>query len=315
MSAATRPAPAGSAAAEREAWSCRVRLVVSDPAALEEARAVLAGALADVDRACSRFRDDTELAAVEALAGRCVVVSPLLAELLRVGLRAARLTDGDVDPTVGAALAGLGYDRDITTISPTGTVLATPAPGWRAVELAGDRVRIASGVHVDLGATAKAWTADAAAAEIARCTGAGCLVSLGGDIAVAGEPPRSGWRVRVEDVTGDPSAAPTGPSAVVTIRTGGLATSSTRARRWRTGGLALHHLLDPRTGLPPAPVWRTVTVAAASCVDANTASTAAIVRGDRVWPWLRATGLPARLVRDDGRVLTVNGWPEQSEAA
>ena len=154
-----------------------------------------------------------------------------------------------------------------------------------------------------------------AAAEIARRTGAGCLVSLGGDIAVAGPAPEGGWRVRVEDVTGEPAAPPTGPSTVVTIRDGGLATSSTRARRWRSGGVDLHHLIDPRTGLPPVPAWRTVTVAAGRCVDANTVSTAVIVRGDAVWPWLRATGLPTRLVREDGRVLPVNGWPEEREAA
>lgn len=305
------------AAADWAAWSCRVRLVVTAPAVLAEARTVLTGALAAVDGACSRFRDDSELARAEARAGRWVGVSPLLAQLLAASLRAARLTDGDVDPTVGAALAGLGYDRDITAISATGVVLAGPAPGWRSIELdeAGHRVRLAPGTRVDLGATAKAWTADTAAGEIARRTGAGCLVALGGDIAAAGPAPARGWQVRVEDVTGDPTAPPSGPSTVVTIRDGGLATSSTQGRRWRAGGLDLHHLLDPRTGLPAAPAWRTVSVAAGSCLDANTASTAAIVRGDDVWPWLRATGLPARLVRGDGRVRTLNGWPEEREAA
>jgi thiamine biosynthesis lipoprotein len=103
--------------------------------------------------------------------------------------------------------------------------------------------------------------------------------------------------------------------AVVTIVDGGLATSSIRARRWRRGGLDLHHLIDPRTGLPPVAAWRTVSVAAGSCVDANTVSTAAIVRGHRVWPWLRGIRLPARLVTEDGQVLTVGGWPADQEAA
>jgi thiamine biosynthesis lipoprotein len=102
---------------------------------------------------------------------------------------------------------------------------------------------------------------------------------------------------------------------VVTLADGGLATSSIRARRWSRGGMELHHLLDPRTGLPPTPLWRTVSVAAASCVEANTVSTAAVVRGARVWPLLRATGLPARLVDLDGRVLTAGGWPEDQPVA
>jgi thiamine biosynthesis lipoprotein len=304
-------------AADWTAWSCRVRLAVPDPAALVAGRAALVADLDEVDRACSRFRPDSELAAVEAAAGRWVPVSPLLAELLSVALDAARRTDGDVDPTVGGALVALGYDRDIAELtgSPGGAPALRAVPGWQAVELDGDRGRGPRGVHVDLGATAKAWTADRAARRIAALTGAGCLVSLGGDVAVAGPAPEGGWRVRVEDVTGDPAAPPTGPSTVVTLGDGGLATSSTRARRWTRGGLELHHLIDPRTGLPPVPAWRTVSVAAGSCLEANTASTAAIVRGAAVWPWLRRVGLPARLVSVDGEVLTAGGWPEERAAA
>jgi thiamine biosynthesis lipoprotein len=311
------------AAAEWTAWSCRVRLVVTDPAALGEARAALAADLDAVDRACSRFRPDSELAAAEAgtaAAGAWVPVSPLLAELVGVGLDAARRTDGDVDPTVGGALVALGYDRDIAAVpadSPFRVTTVRSVPGWRSVGLdrAGGRLRIPPGVHVDLGATAKAWTADRAAAAIAAGTGAGCLVSLGGDIAVAGPAPEGGWRIRVEDVTGSPDAPPTGPSTVVTLTEGGLATSSTRARRWRRGDVELHHLVDPRTGLPPAPVWRTVSVAAGSCVDANTASTAAVVRGDRAPAWLGGLRLPARLVGTDGRVRTTGGWPDERQEA
>jgi thiamine biosynthesis lipoprotein len=305
------------AAADWTAWSCRVRVVVTDPAALDEARAVLTGDLAAVDLACSRFRPDSELAAAEAAAGRWVEIGSLLTDLLGTALRAARLTDGDVDPTVGAALAGLGYDRDFATLASTGTVVRVPVPGWRRIELdpVGRRVRIAPGVRVDLGATAKARTADLAATAIAARTGAGCLVSLGGDIAVAGPAPDGGWRIRVEDVTGDPEAPPAGPCTVVTIRDGGLATSSTRARRWHRDGVDLHHLLDPRTGLPPQRLWRTVSVAAGTCTDANTVSTAAIVRGTRVWPWLRRINLPARLVAEDGRVFTAGGWPQEQEWA
>lgn len=303
------------AAADWVAWSCKVRLVVTEPTALEEARTLLAGHLAAVDTACSRFCGDSELAAAEA-GGNWVTVSPLLADLLHAGLRAARITDGDVDPTVGGAMAAVGYDRDITAIMPGGVVVACPAPGWRSIELdrRAGRVRIAAGVRVDLGATAKAWTADAAAAAITERTGAGCLVSLGGDIAVSGRAPEGGWRVRVEDLTSDPAGPTSGQHQVVTIAQGGLATSSTRARRWRRGGVQLHHLLDPRTGMPPAPSWRTVSAVAGSCLDANIATTAAIVRGARAQAWLRETGLPARLVHEDGRVITLGGWPDDEDA-
>ena len=138
------------------------------------------------------------------------------------------------------------------------------------------------------------------------------LVSLGGDIAVAGPAPDGGWRIRVQDVTGAPGDPPAGPYALIAIRDGGLATSSTAARRWQRGGDVLHHILDPRTGLPAEPVWRTVSVAAGSCADANAASTAAVIRGRRALGWLAQLGLPARLVDATGVVFTVAGWPDDN---
>ncbi|GAA4332381.1 hypothetical protein GCM10023162_37060 [Klenkia terrae] len=108
-------------------------------------------------------------------------------------------------------------------------------------------------------------------------------------------------------VTWPGSTAP--GSAVVSLTDGGLATSGTRARRWLHGGVEVHHLLDPRTGLPAAPFWRTVGVAADSCAGANAASTDAAVLGQAAVPWLGRLGLPARLVSEHGDVLTTGGWP------
>jgi thiamine biosynthesis lipoprotein len=164
-------------------------------------------------------------------------------------------------------------------------------------------------VQLDLGATVKGWAADQAAARITRQLECGVLVSLGGDTAVAGEPPAGGWQIRVQAKTALPSEQPDGPTQVVRIRDGGLATSSTAARRWRRGGDVLHHILDPRTCRPAQSVWRTVSVAAATCADANTAATAAIIRGHAALNWLTALRLPARLVEQDGAVHVLNAWP------
>lgn len=307
------------AAASWRALGTSVHLIVRDPAALDPARRMLEADLAAVDAACSRFRPDSELVALDRAprAGRRttpVLVSPLLAEALGVALRAAAATGGDVDPTVGGALDAVGYDRDFDLVQPDGppvTLTLRSVPGWREVQL-DEQARLVSlpaGVRLDLGATAKAWAADRAAAAIAADLGCGVLVNLGGDIAVAGAAPDGGWRIRVQDVTGHPDHEPDGPAAVVAIQSGGLATSSTTARRWRRGGDVLHHILDPRSGLPAAPVWRTVSVAAGSCTDANTASTAAIIRGEAAPAWLSGLGLAARLVSESGEVLTLGGWP------
>lgn len=296
---------------------CWVHLVVTEPAVLATARSMLEADLADLDLACSRFRDDSELVALDRAEGRPVRLSPLLAGAVAVALRAAELTDGDVDPTVGEAIVAAGYDRDFSLVPPDGpplNLVVKAVPGWRQVRLdpATRTLIMPPGTRLDLGATAKAWTADRAAQRIAGELGCGVLVGLGGDIAVAGPAPETGWRIRVQDVTGRPDDIPDGPTTVVAITSGGLATSSTTARRWRRGGSILHHILDPRTGLPPAPVWRTISVTAATCADANAASTAAIIRGDQAAAWLQAVGLPARLVDVTGGVKTVAGWPAEA---
>jgi thiamine biosynthesis lipoprotein len=94
-----------------------------------------------------------------------------------------------------------------------------------------------------------------------------------------------------------------------------MATSSTTVRRWTQEGIQRHHLVDPATGKPAVSPWRTATVAAPSCVDANTVATAAIVKADRAPDWVAGIGLPTRLVATDGRVLLFNGWPKPAAVA
>jgi thiamine biosynthesis lipoprotein ApbE len=298
-----------------------IQLVVTDPGQLAAARDLLTEDLTELDLTCSRFRPDSELVALadaarDATGLVTVTVSPLLADAIAVALHAASLTDGDLDPTVGGVLSALGYDRDFGEVAATGPALpggvgVRVIPGWRSIklDLAARRLTVPPRVQLDLGATVKGWAADRSAARIADKLGCGVLVSLGGDTAVGGEPPDGGWRIRVQDLTGMPDQPAQGPSTVVAIRDGGLATSSTAARRWQRGGDMLHHILDPRTGLPAAPVWRTVSVAAATCADANTAATAAVIRGRQAPAWLAGLNLPARLVAPDGTVHTVAGWP------
>ena len=285
-------------------------LWTTDDAALADATAELVRELEAVDRACSRFRDDSELVQLNHAEGKRFAAGPYLFDAVQVALRAAAATGGLVDPTIGRGLRLAGYDRTFTIIGrrDQGTVRFAPAAGWRLVELDEDRrsIRIPSGVELDLGATAKALAADRAAVAAAETTGAGILVSLGGDIAIAGPAPNGGWPVRIAD---DHRASLDGPGPVVSLESGGLATSSVTVRRWRVGEDELHHILDPRTGRPAQSCWQTVSVAAASCVDANTASTAAVLLGEAAPAWLAERRLPARLVGVSGEVVCVGGWP------
>ena len=326
--------PAALATTTWEALGTSVVLRLTDASALAVGRARVECELDAIDRACSRFREDSELSRLNAAGGRPLRASPLLIEALDVALRAAELTGGDVDPTVGLALELAGYDRDWRLLHAPEPLaasepLAAPGPlaaplqepmrptitarvraGWRTVALdrASSSIRIPTGVRLDLGATAKAWAADRAAAAAAIATGCGVLVSLGGDIATSGPAPASGWRIRVTD---DHRSDPSAPGQTISIRSGGLATSSTAVRRWSHGGRAMHHIIDPGTGAPVRTSWRTVSVAAADCTEANIATTAALVRADAAPAWLERLGMPARLVDWDGCVTTVGDWPAE----
>jgi FAD:protein FMN transferase len=338
-------------------------LLVTDSEMESSAREIADAELAAVDLACSRFRSDSEIVRLNALRGSIMRVSELFAELIAEALRAAELTDGAVDPTVGQALVAAGYDRDFDELTGAGPVRsrrAEPIPGWQNVRFdpVTRHVRLDHGAQLDLGSTAKAWSADRCATKIAADLGVGVLVSLGGDVAVAGPPPSEGWQVKVTDNHAGPADA---PGQTVTIRSGGLATSSTTVRTWQAvlargddppeppavlargddpqqppavlargddpqqppavlarrsdpgepaaTARRMHHIIDPATGAPADSPWRTVSVAAATCADANIASTASIVKGDLAIDWLAAVGLPARLVAHDGTVTLTAGWP------
>jgi thiamine biosynthesis lipoprotein len=301
--------------ADGRALGGSLRVVVTRPGSLRAATTAVDEVVAAIDRAASRFREDSELSRLNATPERDVTVSPLLAQAIEAALRGAALSGGAVDPTIGTAIRLAGYDSDFALVPPDGDrirLVAERIPGWRAVRLdpTTRTVRLPRGVEIDLGATAKALASDLAAAAASKAIGeGGVLVSLGGDIAVAGDPPDEGWSIQTSD---DSSAPIADTEETISISSGGIATSSTTVRRWTRGGVALHHIIDPATGLPADTCWRTASVVAGTCVDANIASTAAIVMSRGAISWLEANRLPARLVDLAGNVHRVGGWPERS---
>jgi len=293
------------------AWSCTMRLVVDDERVLRPASEDLIALLDRVDAAASRFRADSALSIANARAGRPTPIPKLLVDLVDAALDAAAHTAGAVDPTVGLAMHHIGYDRDVAAIPSAAGALdsGSPRPGaWRSVRLHREAglLTVPTGTALDLGATAKAWTADHAARALAARYDTAVLVELGGDLAVAGLRPE-GWCVRVAEREG-------AAGQLVQLRHGGLTTSTTTVRTWRRGGRTMHHIVDPATGLPADGPWRTASVAASSALAANVASTAAIVQGADAVDWLTRRGLAARLVARDGSIVTTADWPGAPEA-
>ncbi|NUR99770.1 MAG: FAD:protein FMN transferase [Kribbellaceae bacterium] len=294
------------------AWSCTVRLTVDDPAVLGAACAELEALMDRVDKAASRFRPDSELSVVNRRAGALVPVSRLLVDLVDVALVAAQVSGGAVDPTVGTAVIAAGYDADIETVrrrfpQPAGE--PAKVAGWQEVRL--NRKLALLGVPkdcaLDLGATAKAWTADRAANLLSKRYGCAVLVEIGGDLRAAGAPKKP-WVITVAERAGE-------PGALVTLAHGGLTTSTRTVRRWQTPTGYGHHVIDPRTGRPAEGPYRTASVWAPTAVRANTFSTALVATGEAALGRLKLAGHPARLVDADGEITELSGWPTASRAA
>lgn len=315
--------PVGGAARWR-ALGTYVQLAVCPASALSRAEALARSLLDRVDQTCSRFRD-SDLTRANANSGSWTGVDPLLAAAVEVARDAAEYTDGLVNPLLGLSLISLGYDQDFASLTsrdggqgetagrsgPQARVRATrdigpsDAQAWRSLEIdPNGAVLVPRGTALDLGATGKAWAADLIAVTIRDELGCAALVSVGGDIRTVGAADL-GWPVDVQE---SPDAS-SPDCEVVLVGEVGLATSSTRVRRWTLAGARVHHLVDPRTAAPAADYWRTVSATGSSCVAANTASTAAIILGEGASDWLSRREVDARLVRADRTVEFVGNWP------
>jgi thiamine biosynthesis lipoprotein len=301
-----------------QALGCEVFVGVRDRRVLEPAARTARAVLTDVDEVASRFRPDSDLCAVNRRPGHWVAVDPLLVAAVDEAVAAARATDGLVSPLLGRSLVALGYDRDFGELvaRPEAAARALdhlpPPPdldAWREIRTDPEgRVRIPDGTALDLGAVGKAWAADLVAAAWEATADESAVVSVGGDLRIA-HPDGHAWPVALSE---RPGGRVTG---TVYVDRGGLATSSTRVRRWARDGARLHHLLDPRTGRPAEETWHTVTATGETCAAANTASTVAIVLGAAAPAWLAEHGVTARLVDPHGLVTRTGSWPAQEDVA
>lgn len=247
------------------------------PAALRLAQSVRF--LKQSERRFSRFRETSELSRLNRRAGSPVRVSRPLYRLVTAAMQAAGATGGLFDPTVHRALCAAGYTRDFARLA-DGVVTGLrpmPAPGrFREVRLDPVRrtVTLPLGVGLDLGGIAKGWLADAVLRRL-RPYGA-AAVDLGGDVALTeptpGAPP---WLIEVADPRSDDRVL----AEISLYRGGGVATSGTLRRRWRTEQGWQHHLIDPRTGRPARTDLAGATVAGPSAAAGEVLAKAVLLLG------------------------------------
>ena len=261
-----------------------------------------------LDAACNRFRVDSELSRLNEGHGARTAMSTTLELALTAALRAADATDELVDPTVLPALLALGYDRDFDELAHGDSILehvALPAMGTSAIhlDLEEHTVTLDPPCQLDLGASAKALAADLIADDVADS--GGVVVEIGGDVAVRGEGPEGVWAIAISD-----TLLLDGHEPRVAFRHGGIATSSTNSRTWRVGERMVNHIIDPRTGHCARGLYTTATVSASDCVLANAFATAALLWNEDAVYHIAQAGWSARLVRRDGSLDYVGGWPE-----
>lgn len=266
-----------------------------------------------VDATCNRFDETSEISRVNRHGAGPVVVSETFERALDAAWRAFSATEGLCDPTVLPALLSLGYVDDYDLIAQRDDIVAgtpVPSPGFNALHWDRDAHTVSpdQGCQIDLGASAKALCADLVATDLAER--GGVIVEIGGDVAVRGQGSNGPWAIGVSD-----SLSLTGREPRISIAAGGVATSSTGTRTWRIGAETANHVIDPRTGWYANGDYATASVSASSCVLANAFATAALLWDEDAAFHIAQAGWSARLVRRDGTVEFVGGWPEDGSAS
>jgi thiamine biosynthesis lipoprotein len=251
----------------------------------------------------SRLRPDSELSALNSNAGRWHTISPTLADAVDRCLRLAALTDGGFDPTLLDRMLAIGYDRSFRSLDldQLGDVpQPRPSGGVAGIERAGDRVRLPVGVALDLGGIGKGLAADILAVGLVAHGARSACVSLGGDVRVeGGVPDEGGWRVPVTN-----PLEPDAELGDVALAHEAIVTSTTTIRTWQRGGTTMHHLIDPRTGLPSIGDVVAAIVTAPEAWLAEGIAKAVVVAGrTRGAQLLDRTGFGGWLVLADGSLV------------
>lgn len=278
----------------------------------EEALLRVQRLFAEHERAMSRFRDDSELNALNASAERPFRASPLLFDVVCDAVGWACVTDGLFDPTVIDALEATGYDRPFDLLPAARAAIAerprTQSGRWRAIVLDHDRETIAlpRGVRIDLGGIGKGYSVDRAIGLLGP--GANAIVNASGDLYAAGDGPEGeGWYVGVQDPFDSSEDV-----ALLNVNDRGVATSGSTKRHWTLGDARYHHLIDPRTGTSSESEVATMTVVAPTATQADVLAKTAYLLGAREGLRFieRFPGAAAIAVTMRGEVLTSSGLAE-----
>jgi thiamine biosynthesis lipoprotein len=259
----------------------------------------------DWEQHLSRFRESSELSAVNRSAGKPTQVSDVFAEVFEAALDAEQLSGGLVTPVLLDPLVQAGYDRSFDLLPReqdlgyTDSILCIPRLSEVDWDASTHTICLPPDLHLDFGGVAKGWAAQQSAERLSKQGPA--LVDAAGDIAISdeqsdGQP----WLIGIADPFDlDDNLE------LLQLGKCGVATSGRDSRRWRRGNRWYHHIIDPRTGLPAETEVLTVTVIAPTVTEAEIATKTILISGSTAGlDWLEANPeLAGMLVLENGERL------------
>ncbi|HZZ91108.1 MAG TPA: FAD:protein FMN transferase [Usitatibacter sp.] len=256
--------------------------------------------VARVEAKYSRYRPDSVVSRINAAAGGAAVeVDAETLELLHYAATCHQHSGGLFDATSGVLRRAWRFDSGrVPSRAELEPLL--PLVDWKAVEIEGTRVRLArAGMELDFGGFGKEYAVDRAACVLAEAGARSAMVNLAGDLAIVGAQP--GGRPWSVGVVHPRKARMT--VASIPVASGAIATSGDYERFLEVDGVRHCHILDPRTGRSVRG-FQSVTVHAATCLVAGSATTIAMLKGrDEGLAWLDALGVPYLAVLENGAIV------------
>lgn len=265
---------------------CEVRVAGGDLALAQRLGQVAADEAWRIERKYSRYREDSVTAALNRSNGLPVPIDAETHGLLQFAAHCHALSDGAFDITSGVLRRAWRFDGAGSMPSAALVDALLARVGFGRLQLTDDSLAMPAGMELDFGGIGKEYAVDRALALVAEAGDGPVLVSFGGDLAASRPPPGGPWQVGVErpGVHGE-------ARLLLDFERGGLATSGDTHRHFEHAGVRYGHILDMRTGWPVRDAPRSVTVAAASCVEAGLLSTLAMLQGGQAQRFLDAQGV------------------------
>ena len=275
------------------ATPCEVRIETDSAALAQLATDIVETEARRIEAKYSRYRADSIVGLINTGGGKEVVVDTETAHLLDFAAQCYDVSDGLFDITSGILRRVWKFDGSDRVPAVDQIKSLRALIGWQKVTWRPPVIILPAGMEIDLGGLAKEYAVDKALCALREITALPTLINFGGDLCISGSR-SSGkrWNVAIEQVDKIGEVA-----GMLELAEGALATSGDARRFVLKDGVRYGHILNPRTGWPVRNTPRSITVAAATCVEAGMTATLAMLQGRGAESFLKREGVRAWCIR------------------